>query len=154
MRVIALAFIQLFSLYALAQHDQYILLKADRVFDGENMHTNWAVLIKNNKIEEVGNIQTYPANSEVINLPGTTLLPGLIEGHSHLFLHPYNETSWDDQVVKESRAERTARAVNHARATLLACTTTCLPPLLAMATADAMLSVLNVGATSPFLPQL
>jgi imidazolonepropionase-like amidohydrolase len=124
MRVTALALIQLFSLYALAQNDQYILLKGDRVFDGENMHTNWAVLIKNNKIAEVGNIQTYPANTEVINLPGTTLLPGLIEGHSHLFLHPYNETSWNDQVVKESRAERTARAVNHARATLLAGFTT------------------------------
>lgn len=124
MRVIVLALIQLFSLYALSQNDQYILLKADRVFDGESMHTNWAVLIKNNKIEEVGNIQSYPANSEVINLPGATLLPGLIEGHSHLFLHPYNETSWNDQVVKESRAERTARAVNHARATLLAGFTT------------------------------
>jgi imidazolonepropionase-like amidohydrolase len=53
-----------------------------------------------------------------------TLLPGLIEGHSHLFLHPYNETSWDDQVLKESRAERTARAVNHAKATLMAGFTT------------------------------
>jgi imidazolonepropionase-like amidohydrolase len=53
-----------------------------------------------------------------------TLLPGLIEGHSHLFLHPYNETSWDDQVLKESRAERTARAVQHANATLMAGFTT------------------------------
>jgi imidazolonepropionase-like amidohydrolase len=48
----------------------------------------------------------------------------LIEGHSHLFLHPYNETSWNDQVLTESRAERTARAVTHARATLLAGFTT------------------------------
>lgn len=51
-------------------------------------------------------------------------MPGLIEGHAHLFLHPYNETSWNDQVLKESRAERTARAVNHARATLMAGFTT------------------------------
>ncbi|MEI9912833.1 MAG: amidohydrolase family protein [Bacteroidota bacterium] len=51
-------------------------------------------------------------------------MPGLIEGHSHLFLHPYNETAWDDQVLKESRAERTARAVNHAKATLMAGFTT------------------------------
>src|SRR6185503_10560270 len=61
---------------------------------------------------------------EIIELKGMTLLPGLIEGHSHLFLHPYNETSWDDQVLKESRAERTARAVNHAKATLMAGFTT------------------------------
>ncbi len=107
-----------------AQTDKYILLKADRVFDGENMHIGWSVLVKNNRIEEVGTIQNYPANTQVINLAKTTLLPGLIEGHSHLFLHPYNETSWNDQVLKESRAERTARAVNHARATLMAGFTT------------------------------
>ncbi len=65
-----------------------------------------------------------PAGTEIIELKGYTLLPGLIEGHSHLFLHPYNETSWDDQVLKESRAERTARAVEHAKATLMAGFTT------------------------------
>src|SRR5258706_8316056 len=65
-----------------------------------------------------------PARSQIIELKGMTLLPGLIEGHSHLFLHPYNETSWDDQVLKESRAERTARAANHAKATLMAGLTT------------------------------
>lgn len=102
-----------------AQSDKYFLLKADRVFDGENMHNNWNILVKNNLIEEVGAIEKIPANTEVINLRGTTLMPGMIEGHSHLFLHPYNETSWNDQVLKESRAERTARAVNHARTTLL-----------------------------------
>lgn len=107
-----------------AQTDKYILLKADRVFDGESMHSNWFVLIKNNKIEQVGIIQNTPANTETVNLAGTTLMPGMIEGHSHLFLHPYNETSWNDQVLKESRAERTARAVTHAQATLLAGFTT------------------------------
>ena len=65
-----------------------------------------------------------PAGTQVIELKGMTLLPGLIEGHSHLFLHPYNETSWDDQVLKESRAERTARAVMHADSTLMAGFTT------------------------------
>jgi len=65
-----------------------------------------------------------PAGTQVIELKGYTLLPGLIEGHSHLFLHPYNETSWDNQVLKESRAERTARATEHARATLMAGFTT------------------------------
>ena len=105
--------------------DQYILLKPDRVFDGDSMHTGWVVLVKNNQIEAAGPMQfKLPAGTLVKDLKGMTLLPGLIEGHSHLFLHPYNETSWDDQVLKESRAERTTRAVQHAKTTLLAGFTT------------------------------
>ena len=112
--------------YCFAQPaDKYILLKPDRVFDGETMQTGWVVLIKNNRIEQAGSMMfKLPAGTEIIELTGMTLLPGMIEGHSHLFLHPYNETSWDDQVLKESRAERTARAVNHAKATLMAGFTT------------------------------
>ena len=103
--------------------DTFYLLKPDRVFDGEQMHEGWQVLVKNNKIADVGaNIRNE--NAEVIELKGCTLLPGLIEGHSHLFLHPYNETSWNDQVLKESGAERVARATVHARNTLLAGFTT------------------------------
>ena len=104
--------------------DTYYLLKPDRVFDGEQMHPGWQVLVKNNRIETVGAAITAPATAEIIELSGQTLLPGLIEGHSHLFLHPYNETPWNDQVLKESRAERVARATVHARNTLLAGFTT------------------------------
>lgn len=105
--------------------DSFYLLKPDRVFDGEMMHNDWIVVVHGNKIEAAGNMMfKLPANSRVVELKGTTLLPGLIEGHSHLFLHPYNETSWNDQVLKESRAERTARAVSHAKATLMAGFTT------------------------------
>ena len=102
------------------------LLKPDRVFDGQQMHEGWWVLIKDNKIEAVGDARqiNVPATAETIELKGQTLLPGLIEGHSHLFLHPYNETTWNDQVLTESRAERTARAVEHAKATLMAGFTT------------------------------
>ena len=108
-----------------AQVDSFYLLKPLRVFDGETMHTNWVVLVKGNKIEEAGemNFKLSP-NTRIIEMKGATLLPGLIEGHSHLFLHPYNEISWNDQVLKESRAERTARAVIHAQATLMAGFTT------------------------------
>lgn len=88
------------------------------------MHEGWSVLIKNNLVEAVGMISNLPANTVVKNYPGCTIMPGFIEGHSHLFLHPYNETSWDDQVLKESRAERMARAVNHSNATLMAGFTT------------------------------
>jgi len=121
----ALSFLLFQSLLSAQQADKYILLKPDRVFDGEQFHTGWVVLVKNNYIEAAGAMNfKLPAGTQIIELKGTTLLPGLIEGHSHLFLHPYNETSWDDQVLKESRAERTARAVNHAKATLMAGFTT------------------------------
>jgi len=121
-----LLFLLLFtSFFSDAQTDSFYLLKPDRVFDGETMHTDWVVLVKGNKIEQAGAMNfKLPSNTRIIELKGATLLPGFIEGHSHLFLHPYNEVSWNDQVLKESRAERTARAVNHARATLLAGFTT------------------------------
>jgi imidazolonepropionase-like amidohydrolase len=106
--------------------DSFYLLRPDKVFDGEQMHEGWQVLVHGRLIEAVGapsSIKT-PPGTIILDLKGATLLPGLIEGHSHLFLHPYNEVSWNDQVLKESRAERTARAVVHARATLLAGFTT------------------------------
>lgn len=120
-------FIALFSFpfFVFAQADSFYLLKPDRVFDGEALHNDWIVLVHGNTIEAAGSMNfKLPATTRVIELKGMTLLPGLIEGHSHLFLHPYNEVSWNDQVLRESRAERTARAVNHARATLMAGFTT------------------------------
>lgn len=97
-----------------------------RVFDGQEMHESWVVLIENGKIKAVGPMGqlSIPSNVKRIELPGTTLLPGLIEGHSHLLLHPYNETSWNDQVLVESEAERVVRATVHARKTLEAGFTT------------------------------
>lgn len=104
------------------------LLVPDRVWDGvqDAPHSGWAVLVTGNKIVAVGPRAqiTVPADATTIELPGTTLLPGLIDAHSHMLLHPYNETSWNDQVLHESLALRTARAVNHLRATLLAGFTT------------------------------
>src|ERR1700750_1404459 len=125
MRFLLLPFFLLFFSIVQAQNDSFYLFKPDQVFDGENMHVGWVVLVRGNKIEQAGAMTfKLPSNTRVIELKGATLLPGLIEGHSHLFLHPYNETSWNDQVLTESRAERTARAVNHARATLMAGFTT------------------------------
>lgn len=100
-----------------------ILLRPARVFDGTTMHTGWRVLVKGDRIVAAGN-DIAAAGAREIDLPDATLLPGLIEGHSHLFLHPYNETNWDDQVLHEPLALRTARAVTAARATLLAGFTT------------------------------
>lgn len=116
-------FILALSLPALAQPTT--LLRPDRIFDGETMHEGWAVLVRGDKIEAAGPLNSLKADgAQLIDLKGTTLLPGLIEGHSHLLLHPYNETPWDDQVLKEARSLRVARATNHARNTLLAGFTT------------------------------
>ncbi|HEX8307125.1 MAG TPA: amidohydrolase family protein [Allosphingosinicella sp.] len=106
--------------------DGAILLRPARVFDGVDPrpHEGWSVLVRGERIEAVGPSLQAPAGARVVELPGTTLIPGLIEGHSHLFLHPYDETSWDDQVLKEPQSLRTARAVNHARDTLMAGFTT------------------------------
>ncbi|SRR6266478_4239438 len=111
-----------------AQGQGSILLKPARVFDGVSMecHSDWVVVVKGERIESVGpsaDIQV-PSGARVIDLPRATLLPGLIEAHSHLYLHPYNETSWDDQVLKESFTLRVCRATQHARATLQAGFTT------------------------------
>ena len=100
------------------------VLQPDRVFDGETMHDRWVVVVRGDRIESAGPRGAEPAGARSVPLPGTTLLPGLIEGHSHLLLHPYNETSWNDQVAREPLAYRVARAVNHARATLMAGVTT------------------------------
>ncbi len=103
-----------------------ILLKPAQVFDGVNPrpHQGWSVLVDGGRIVAAGPDVAVPAGAKVIDLPGETLIPGMIEGHSHLFLHPYNEAKWDDQVLHESLALRTARAVVNAEKTLMAGFTT------------------------------
>lgn len=101
-------------------------ITADRVFDGEVMHEGWAVIVENTKIIAAGPKDKLkePAGAIKINKPNSTLLPGLIEGHSHLLLYPYNITDWDTQVLKETDSYRTARATVHAKNTLMAGFTT------------------------------
>ena len=103
-----------------------ILLRPAQVFDGvdPHPHAGWSVLVDGDRIVAAGPNVAAPAGAKVIDLPGETLTPGLIEGHSHIFLHPYNETKWDDQVLHEPLALRTARAVVHVRKTLMAGFTT------------------------------
>ena len=103
--------ILLFCFFSIHLASSQTLLKADRVFDGTEMHENWVVLVEGNQITYAGNSNglTKPANTTEIELQGTTLMPGIIEGHSHVLLHPYNETDWNDQVLKESPVERAIR---------------------------------------------
>ncbi|TNE53911.1 MAG: amidohydrolase family protein [Bacteroidetes bacterium] len=103
-----------------------LLLRPDRVFDGNTMHQNWSVLVEGAYIRAAGpeNSIRIPTGTRILELTDMTVLPGLIEGHSHVLLHPYNETSWNDQVLVESEAERVIRATGHLRATLEAGFTT------------------------------
>ncbi|HSR40044.1 MAG TPA: amidohydrolase family protein, partial [Phnomibacter sp.] len=106
------------------------LLKPSRVFDGEGLRNGWVVAVLGNSIiyagEETGFEKSKPAGITIVAvaLANKTVLPGLIEGHSHILLHPYDEVPWKTQVLEESRAERVARAVNHLDATLRAGFTT------------------------------
>jgi imidazolonepropionase-like amidohydrolase len=131
MRIVRLLLVALVVFPSLANAQQAAprrwLLRPARVFDGVSPrpHEGWVVLVEGQRIAAAGPAASVQAaGATVVELPGATLMPGLIEGHSHLFLHPYDETSWDDQVLRESLALRTARAVAHAEATLRAGVTT------------------------------
>jgi imidazolonepropionase-like amidohydrolase len=104
------------------------VLRPEKVWTGDDApaHPGWAVLVRDGVIVAVGEEQTLaiPADARRIDLPGSTLTPGLIDLHSHLFLHPYNEVAWNDQVLKEPEAYRTVLAARHARDTLMAGFTT------------------------------
>ena len=119
-----LVFPLVLSAQAAPPKDALVLLRPAAVWDGvtDAPHTGWTVLVRGDKIAAVGSASEVgsPKGATVIDLPGTTLMPGLIEAHSHLLLHPYDEAAWNDQVLKEPLALRTARAVNHARNTLMA----------------------------------
>lgn len=124
--LIAIAVLSL-GIAAQAAEPRALLLTADRVWTGEGeAHTGWAVLVVKGRIQAVGPASSIqaPADAERIDLPGATLLPGLIDLHSHVLLHPYNETVWDDQVMKEPLEYRTLRAARHAADTLQAGFTT------------------------------
>lgn len=108
---------------ALPVSAQTYVLAPDRVFDGEEVHDGWRVRLEDGEITAVG-ANVDEEGAEMIDLSGQTLLPGLIDLHSHLLLHPYDETSWNDQVLVESLAERAIRAGKHAEATLQAGFTT------------------------------
>jgi imidazolonepropionase-like amidohydrolase len=115
----------LFLLALSAAAQDATVLKPARVFDGETLHEAWAVRVRGDRIEAAGPLASIDtAGARTIELPGATLLPGLVEGHSHILLHPYNETPWNDQVAHEGLGLRVARAVNHLRATLMAGFTT------------------------------
>lgn len=109
-----------------AQKTTTYYITAERIFDGVTMHDGWAVVVTDNKIVAAGPKDQLkePVGSVRISKPNSTILPGMIEGHSHMFLYPYNVTDWDTQVLKETDSYRTIRATTHALKTLMAGFTT------------------------------
>jgi imidazolonepropionase-like amidohydrolase len=105
-----------------APGERPVVLRPARVFDGVRVkpHEDWVVVVRGDRIEAAGPAADVkaPANARVIDLPKMTLLPGLIDAHTHVLLHPYNETTWDDQVLRQPLALRVCRATNHLRALL------------------------------------
>lgn len=128
LRTFAVLVSSILNLASIRADETPILLKPERVFDGvaATPFTGWAVLVRGDKIAAAGPAADVkaPSGAKVIELPGITLLPGLIDAHSHLLLHPYDEVKWDDQVLKESLAERICRATKHAKDDLLSGFTT------------------------------
>ena len=107
-----------------SQPEKLILVDA-LVFDGQRMQKDWVVVCEEGTISYAGPKDAFQGDlKNAHSLEGHTVLPGMIEGHSHLLLHPYNETSWNDQVLKESYTERALRGANHALKTLQAGFTT------------------------------
>lgn len=102
------------------------VLRPQAVFDGLQIHQGWSVVVQGKLVTAAGPdaARSAPTDATTIELPGMTLLPGLIDAHTHVFLHPYDEALWNTQVLQEPLALRTARAVAHARNTLLAGFTT------------------------------
>src|SRR5881628_3862369 len=125
---ILLCLLCLFVANSSAQTPSSYVLRPARVFDGESaqLHDGWVVVVRGEKIDAAGPATSVriPAGAESIDLPGLTLMPGLIDAHSHVLLHPYSETPWNDQVAHEALALRIARATNHLRSTLRAGFTT------------------------------
>jgi imidazolonepropionase-like amidohydrolase len=120
-----LGIIAALGLAGVARAERY-LLQPDAVWTaGEPAHPGWVVLVDGQKIAAIGpKAQVTAGDAKVVALPGATLIPGLIELHSHLLLHPYSETLWDDQVLKEAPLYRILRGGRDAGRTLMSGFTT------------------------------
>jgi imidazolonepropionase-like amidohydrolase len=111
------------SLYSYAQQTSEgshpVVLRAARMLDvsGGKIISPGEVLVEGNRILAVGSTVTRPAGAEVVDLGDRTLMPGLIDAHVHLFLHPGAE---DLQTVEESVPQRTLIAADAAKRDLLA----------------------------------
>lgn len=99
-----------------------LMLNGAHVWDvaARRLVDDHSILIEGTRIARVAPDAAVASqtNARRIDLSGLTVIPGLIDLHTHLLLHPYDEAAWNDQVLKESLELRTIRAVVMAKATL------------------------------------
>ena len=117
-------FTYLLILVTFTSFAQRTKITASLLFDGQELHSNWGVVVEGNRIVEVGPITKLSESDSTISFENGTLMPGMIEGHSHVLLYPYNRTNWNDQVLKESRSLRAIRGAKMATKNLYAGFTT------------------------------
>lgn len=121
MRKSILFFLITLSFSCLAQRTK---ITASRLFDGTAMKSNWGVVVEGNTIIEIGPVDQLSSADQTFDFPDGTIMPGMIEGHSHVLLYPYNQMEWNDQVLKESRSLRAIRGAKMATKNLYAGFTT------------------------------
>ena len=86
---------------------QEYLLKPARVFDGNRVREGYVVHVRGERIIAAGpEAEVKAPGAEVMDLPGMTLLPGLIDAHSHVLLHPYDEAPWNTCLLYTSPSPR------------------------------------------------
>ncbi len=109
----------LFAISLGAQASRVEAVRAGRVFDGKSdrLLADQVILIQGDRIVEVGSGDRVgiPAGAMVIDLSGATVLPGLIDAHTHLFLTGESHGRYDEQLLKESWQYRTIEAVVNTR---------------------------------------
>jgi len=107
-----------------APADHWIAVRAGRLFEGtENLVANQVILIKGDRIVKVGPAERVqvPADAEVVDLTHATVLPGLIDAHTHVF---GNGPDFDTQILRDSYQYRTLTALANAQKDLMAGFTT------------------------------
>ena len=104
---------------AQAQNASLSAIKCGRLFDGKTptLQENVVVLVEGNRIRAVGKSVAIPPEAKVIDLSHATVMPGLIDCHTHMFLHGIN---YDEAILKKSQQYRAIWASVAARKTLLA----------------------------------
>ena len=105
-----------------AQVKPITVIQAGRVIDPRNGRVlqNQKILIEGDRIREIGPAVTAPSGARIIDLSGSTVLPGLIDNHTHIFLQgDISDTDYDPQLLKESIPYRTIRATVAARTALM-----------------------------------
>src|SRR5579863_2787004 len=113
-RVVAGGLLQCLAIAAMAAEPMVTVVKAGRLIDGLGSvaKTNQVIVIRGDRIVSVGAAGTIPPGARVIDLSDATVLPGLIDAHTHTFLQGEDQETYDHQLLFRDNAFRALRAGN------------------------------------------